>query len=103
MNFRPNFTGTLLMTANASSQNAALPSGGGSLLRVENAGANIAYCELGSDASMPAIVPAAGVNGGFPVLPNQPAMTVRLRSGDTRVACISEGASKMLFTRGDEI
>jgi len=103
MNFRPNFTGTLLMTANASSQNAALPSGGGSLLRVENAGANIAYCELGSDANMQALVPTANSGGGFPVFANQPALTVRLRAGDTRVACVSEGNSKVLFTRGDEI
>jgi hypothetical protein len=101
MNFRPNNKGTLLMDANSSSQNVALPNGGGIFLRVVNAGANIAYCETTSDANLPAVAPAAGAGGGFPVFANQPALTVQLKAGDTRVACVSEGNSKMLFTRGD--
>jgi len=103
MNFKPNNQGTFVMTANSSSQNIALPNGGGSLLRIENAGANIAYCELGSDANLPAAVPTANTGGGFPVFANQPALCVRLRATDTRVACISAGNSSVYFTRGDEI
>ena len=101
MNFRPNNTGTLLMNANGVSQNVALPNGGGSILRVQNVGANIAYCELTSDANRPSLVPSASTGGGFPVFANQPALTVTIKAGDTRVACVSEGNSKMLFTRGD--
>jgi len=103
MSFRPNNKGTLLMTANSSSQNIALPNGGGSLLRIENAGANIAYVELSADANMPAAVPTANVGGGFPVFANQPALTVRLKATDTRIACISAGSSSVYFTRGDTI
>jgi hypothetical protein len=103
MNFRPNNTGTLLMDANSASQNVSLPNGGGIFLRVQNAGANIAYCELTSDANRPALVPTANAGGGFPVFANQPALTVMLKAGHTRVACVSEGNSKMLFTRGDLI
>jgi len=103
MNFRPNSQGTFVMTANSVSQNIALPNGGGSLLRIENAGANIAYVELTSDANMPAAVPTANVGGGFPVFANQPALTVRLRATDTRVACVSAGNSSVYFTRGDAI
>lgn len=101
MNFRPNNGGTILMTANSSSQNVALPNGGGIMLSIVNAGANIAYCELTSDANLPALAPAANISGGFPVLANQPALIVQLKAGDTRIACVSEGNSKMLFTRGD--
>ncbi len=101
--FKPNNQGTLLMSANASAQSAALPSGGGSLLRVVNAGANIAYCELTSDANLPALVPTANAGGGFPVFANQPALHVQLKATDTRIACVSEGNSKMLFTRGDSV
>jgi len=103
MGFRPNLNGTLLMAANSSSQNIALPNGGGSLLSIENAGANIAYCELSGDANWPAAVPTANVGGGFPVFANQPPLVVRLRAGDTRVACISAGTSNVYFTRGDEV
>lgn len=101
MNFRPNNSGTLLMNANSSSQNVALPNGGGIFLSIVNAGANIAYCELTSDANLPALIPTANAGGGFPVFANQPALTVQLRAGATRIACVSEGNSKMLFTRGD--
>lgn len=101
MNFKPNNNGTILMTANSSSQNVALPNGGGAYLRIVNAGANIAYCETTGDANLPALVPAANVSGGFPVFANQPALTVKLKAGDTNIACVSEGNSKMLFTRGD--
>jgi hypothetical protein len=103
MNFRPNFNGTLLMTANSASQNVALPNGGGGLLSIVNSGANIAYCELGSDANLPAQIPTANAGGGFPVFANQPALHVKLRATDTRLACISAGNSSVYFTRGDII
>ena len=90
------------MTANATSQNIALPNGGGSLLNVVCTG-NIAHVETGSDANMPALVPSQTAGGGFPVLPNQPPLTVRLKAGDTRIACVSTGNSTVYFTRGDDI
>lgn len=103
MNFKPNLNGTLLMSANGTSQNIALPTGGGCLLRIENAGPNIAYCELTSDANVAAGIPTANVGGGFPVFANQPALPVLLRATDTRVACISAGTSSVHFTRGNII
>ena len=101
--FRPNYKGTLTMAANASSQSIALPSSGGLLLRVQNAGPDIAFCELSADANLPAAAPTGNVSGGFPVFANQPALTVQLRATDTRVACVSAGNSSVYFTRGDTI
>lgn len=103
MQFRPNHQGTLVMTANAVSQNMALPGGGGIVLRIQNAGGDTAFCELSSDANMPAYVPTGNISGGFPVFANQPALTVLLRATDTRVACVSAGNSSVYFTRGDQI
>ena len=98
--FAPNFNGTLLMSANATSQNVALPLGGGLFLRVHNAGANIAYIETSADANGIAMVPTANAGGGIPVFANIP-QDIMMKAGDTRIAAISAGNSTLYFTRGN--
>ena len=98
--FAPNFNGTLLMSANATSQNVALPLGGGIFMRVVNAGANLAYIETSADANGIAMVPTANAGGGFVVLANVPT-DIMLKAGDTRIAAISAGNSTLYFTRGN--
>jgi hypothetical protein len=102
-NFVPNKNSTLTFTANAISQSFALPVGGGLFCRVENAGANIAFAELSSDANLTASVPTANAPGGFPVFANQPALLVKLHPTDTRIALISAGSSTVYVTRGDTL
>lgn len=100
-NFRPNAGGTYAFTANGVSQSFTLPPGGGLFCRVANAGANIAYGELSSNANLTAGIPTANVPGGFPITANQPALLVKLRPEDTRIALISAGNSTVYVTRGD--
>jgi hypothetical protein len=102
-NFRANKGGTFTFTANGTSQNFTLPGGGGNMLRIENAGANIVFAEVTSDANLPAVIPTANVPGGFPVFANQPALPVLMRPGDTNIALISAGNSTVYVTRGDVI
>jgi len=100
---RANFNGTLLVSATTTTQNVALPSGGGSVLLVTNSGANTAYIELGSDSNMPAQMPTANVGGGVPILANQPPLRLTLRATDTCIAAISDGTSSLWVTRGDTV
>lgn len=101
--FRANQAGTFAFTANGSSQNAALPGGGGLFFRLENAGPQIVFCELTANANLAAQVPTANVGGGFPVFANQPALYSMAKAGDTNLAFISAGNSTLYVTRGDSI
>lgn len=102
MRFKPNYKSTIAYTANAVSQNSALPVGGGLMLRLQNAGPQIAFVEFTADANLPVGV-AGSSAGGFPVFANQPALDVALVAGQTNIAFISAGNSTLYVTRGDLI
>lgn len=94
-----NTQGTLSMSANATTQNVALPNGGGLVLTVTNTGPQNAFIETSNDANSSAFVPTSSQGGGIPVLANQ-SVNMELRATDTRVAAVSSGNSTLYFTRG---
>lgn len=95
----PNYHGTLLLSATATSQSANLPLGGGDLLWLSNTGAGTAFVEVGQ-AGVVATIPAANVSGGFPILANMPPTPVRLRPTDTDIAYIATANLSLYPTRG---
>ena len=98
--FKPNYTGTLTLAANGVSQSINLPNGGGPLIRVKNAGPNIAYIEFTSNANTPASVAGAS-GGGYPVFANMAAEELMIPAGTSCIAAISAGTSSISFSRGD--
>lgn len=97
---RFNANETLLISANGSSQNVALPAGSGLKLSIANAGAQNAFVALGTSANMTTSVPTASAGGGLCVLANQ-SVSLEMPVGTTRIAAISSGNSSLFVSRGD--
>lgn len=98
-----NKSGTVALTANGVSQNAALPLCGGELVALYNTGPQMAFVEFSADANLPTAVPSGATAGGFPIAANQPAEYVRLKEGDTRISYISAGNSALFVARCKKI
>jgi hypothetical protein len=95
----PNRASTVAITCNTTAQNLALPAGGGLLLSVLNAGANIAFMDFTADANFVCAAPTANGGGGMALAVNVPTK-VHLPAEATRMAMVSLGNSTIYVARG---
>jgi hypothetical protein len=97
---QPNSRASIAITANATSQNVAMPAGGGMILRFINRGPDLAFIEITNDANFTCAVPTANGGGGACIAANVSHQDFIVPAGANRIAAISAGNSALYVTRG---
>jgi hypothetical protein len=92
----------IAVTCNATSQNVALPTGGGEILRLSNLGPQPAFVQLSNDANLICAVPTASGGGGLCIGANVTHQDLMIGATDTRIACVSTGNSTLYIARGKQ-